>query len=200
MKEYQQEFDGSSAAPALLDSDVAPEELAQRLSAGEPLRVLDVRDPSEFEAEHIGGSSPFPLSLLRGHAGSLDRERPVVLVCRTGRRSAEGLRLLREAGMTNATQLSGGLEAWKRAKLPVERSSGKHVWTLERQVRFAAGALVLAGLLGALFWPPAIGLSWLVGAGLVFAAVTDTCAMGILLSKLPWNRSCPSACTAEIGR
>lgn len=179
---------------ANLSEGCGPESLFQRLQAGENLRVLDVRDVDEFESGHIPGSSPFPLNIIREHTASFDRERPLILVCRTGRRSAEALRHLRQAGMTNATHLEGGLEAWKRANLPIERSVGSRVWTLERQVRFAAGAFVLLGLVASLVWPPAIALSWFVGAGLIFAAITDTCAMGILLSKLPWNRSRPSTC------
>lgn len=102
--------------------------ILERLTAGEDIRVLDVRDLEEFEAAHIPGSSPFPLGLVRAHAKEVARDRRIVLVCRTGRRSAETLRFLREAGMSNVSHLEGGLEAWKRAKLPIDCSPDFSAW------------------------------------------------------------------------
>ena len=76
---------------------------------------------------------------------------------------------------------------WEQAGLQLERDA-RAPWALDRQVRFAAGLLVLAGLALAHIWPPAIALAWFVAAGQVFAAVTDWCGMGLLLAKMPWNR------------
>ena len=84
--------------------------------------------------------------------------------------------------------VAGGFEAWKKAALPFEKDENAP-WALERQVRFVAGSLVLIGVLLSVFVHPYfIGLSGFVGAGLVFAAATDTCAMGMVLLKMPWNR------------
>jgi hypothetical protein len=90
-------------------------------------------------------------------------------------------------GFDEVHQLDGGLTAWEQAGFPLEKDEGAP-WALERQVRFAAGLLVLTGLGLSLVWPPAIGLSWFVATGLVFAGVTDWCGMGLLLAKMPWNR------------
>jgi hypothetical protein len=92
-----------------------------------------------------------------------------------------------QLGFDQVQQLDGGFTAWEKAGFPLEKDEGAP-WALERQMRFAAGLLVLAGLGLSLVWPPAIGSSWFVAAGLVFAAVTDWCRMGLLLAKMPWNR------------
>ncbi|CCG02570.1 YgaP family membrane protein [Blastococcus saxobsidens] len=77
---------------------------------------------------------------------------------------------------------------------------GRQVWDLERQVRFAAGSLVLTGILGSLVAPRAKWLSGLVGGGLVFAAATNTCAMGMALARMPWNRRGTASAACSIDR
>ena len=61
-------------------------------------------------------------------------------------------------------------------------------------MRLVAGLLVLLGLALSHVWPVAIALAWFIPLGLVFAAVTDSCMMGMLLAKLPWNRRSVPAC------
>ncbi|MBO0696981.1 MAG: DUF2892 domain-containing protein, partial [Zavarzinella sp.] len=93
------------------------------------------------------------------------------------------------AGCPDVMNVEGGTAAWAAAGLPVVR--GRKAVSLERQVRIAAGLLVVLGaVLGWLVHPAFVGLSAFVGAGLVFAGVTDTCGMGMLLARMPWNRSC----------
>ncbi len=83
--------------------------------------------------------------------------------------------------------VEGGTQAWDQAGLPVVR--GQQAMSLERQVRIAAGSLVVLGsALGAFVSPYWIGLAAFVGAGLVFAGITDTCGMGMLLARMPWNK------------
>ncbi len=83
--------------------------------------------------------------------------------------------------------VEGGTRAWQGAGLPVVQ--GKKILSLERQVRIATGTLVLIGaVLGWIIHPAFIGISAFVGAGLVFAGVTDSCAMGAMLAKMPWNQ------------
>lgn len=168
--------------------------LRDLLAAPDAPRLLDVRTPAEFAATHIPGSYNVPLDTLREHRaelrGSLD---DVVLVCRTGARAAQADRALGEAGMTNVHILDGGIAAWEAAGAPLNRNRSR--WDLERQVRLVAGVLVLTGVVGGLALP---GLEWLaaaIGAGLTIAALTNTCMMGMLLAKLPFNRT--TACTAE---
>lgn len=103
-------------------------------------------------------------------------------------------------GFTDVRNVRGGMAAWQAAGLPLEGDE-RAPWSIERQVRFVAGTLVLAGvLLGVFVAQPLVWLAGLVGAGLVFAAATDTCTMGLLLARLPWNRargaSAQQSCTA----
>lgn len=175
--------DGHLNQPATL----TPVDLQQRLLAGEALQLVDVREAVEFAGMRIGRARLLPLAELGQRASELDRNKPVVCVCRSGQRSGQAARALMALGFRQVSQLDGGLLAWEQAGLPLERDA-KAPWALERQVRFAAGLLILTGLGLSLVWPPAVALSWFVGAGLVFAAVTDWCGMALLLAKLPWNQ------------
>lgn len=179
-----------------LKRNLAPEELHARLRRGERPQLVDVREHPEFAAGRIAGARLLPLGDIGRRAGELNRDLPVICVCRSGKRSAQAAEKLAALGFVQVRQLEGGLLAWERAGLPLEKDA-RAPWALERQVRFAAGLLVLAGLGLSLVWPPAVGLSWFVGAGLVFAALTDWCGMGLLLAKMPWNRparECGGSC------
>ncbi len=171
------------------DTDTDVTTLASLLDRGADLRLLDVRTPAEFESAHIRGSYNVPLDTLAEHSAELHRrvEAPVVVICRTGNRAAQAEARLAAAGMGNLHVLDGGIVAWEAAGHDVVR--GQQRWSLERQVRLVAGAIVLAGIVGSLRWPKLRFVSGGVGAGLTVAALTDTCAMGVALSKLPYNRS-----------
>jgi rhodanese-related sulfurtransferase len=108
------------------------------------------------------------------------------LICKSGGRGKQACDKLIAAGHSNVINVEGGTTAWEQAGLPIVR--GKKAMSLERQVRIAAGSLVVLGVLLSFLNPYFIGLSAFVGAGLVFAGVTDTCGMGILISKMPWNQ------------
>jgi rhodanese-related sulfurtransferase len=162
--------------------------LRELLASGHDVRVLDVRTPAEFETAHIPGSDNVPLDTLRAHRDEI-AARPgsgVVLVCRSGQRAAQAERLLAEAGLPDVRVLTGGILAWERSGADVVR--GRARWELERQVRLVAGSLVLLGILVSLVVPGAKWFSAAIGGGLVFAALSNTCAMGMLLSRLPYNR------------
>jgi rhodanese-related sulfurtransferase len=172
----------------LMPTTVDPQRLLDLLASPTPPRLLDVRTPAEFESAHIAGSYNVPLDLLKEHhdeiAGHLDRE--VVLVCRSGQRAGQADEILRTAGFSGVHVLDGGIMAWQAQGLAVNR--GKARWDLERQVRLVAGSLVLSGVLASVAVPK---LKWVavgIGGGLTFAALTDTCAMGMALAKLPYNR------------
>ncbi|WP_017624792.1 rhodanese-like domain-containing protein [Nocardiopsis chromatogenes] len=180
----------SSATPAALTVDEARE-----LRGNNPrTRLIDVRTPGEFASLHIPGSFNVPLNLLREHRADLaaDHSDPVVLVCGSGMRAEEARTLVDAAGLTGIGVLQGGVTAWQASGAPVEKGSG--TWSMERQVRFTAGAVVLVSVLAGLAYPPLTWIAAFIGAGLVFAAVTDTCAMARVLGLLPWNRtvSCDS--------
>jgi rhodanese-related sulfurtransferase len=174
--------------PATVDAAT----LRDLLTTGSGLRILDVRTPGEFETAHIPGAYNVPLDLLCEHRAELRAhlDDQVVLVCRSGVRATQAGQTLAEVGLPNVKVLDGGMLAWQHTDAPVNR--GRTRWDLERQVRLVAGIIVLSSVLGSLLVP---GLQWvaaLIGAGLTVAALTNTCAMGMLLAKLPYNRSTSS--------
>ena len=127
---------------------------------------------------------------MQAHNGSA--KEPLYVICRSGIRGGQACEKLMKAGFLNAVNIEGGTLACVEAGLPVKR--GKKVISLERQVRIAAGALVLLGaVLGWFVDPVFIGLSAFVGAGLVFAGISDTCGMGMILARMPWNQCSHSA-------
>lgn len=155
-------------------------------SPGAP-RLIDVRTPGEFEAAHIAGSYNVPLDLLREHRAELrdHLDEQVVLICRSGQRAAQAEQALAAAGLPNLRLLDGGIAAWQAAGGGL--CHGKPRWDLERQVRLVAGVVVLtAAMVGAVV-PPVTWVAAALGAGLVVAAVSNTCLMGMLLAKLPYN-------------
>ena len=149
--------------------------------------LLDVRTPVEHEQIHAPGATLLPLSEVDGESVSeLANGRPVYLLCQSGNRARQAAQKLERAGLTSVTVLEGGMKAWEAAGLPVQR--GRATISLERQVRIAAGTLVFTGVvLGFFVHPGFYGLSAFVGAGLVFAGITDTCGMGLILARMPWN-------------
>jgi rhodanese-related sulfurtransferase len=153
--------------------------------------LIDVRTPGEFREGHIPGSVNMPLGDMGRFAPALKTRaagRKVVLVCRTARGATAAFEQLSREELTDYQVLDGGMMAWAEAGLPV--TYGRNAISIERQVRIIAGTLVTLGTgLGALVHPAFLLLSGAVGAGLVVAGITDTCAMGMLLGLLPWNRA-----------
>jgi rhodanese-related sulfurtransferase len=179
--------------PTLLPPVLTPTDLTRLLRDRPETRLLDVRTPGEFDAEHIAGAYNVPLDALGEHGPEIRAAvaEPVVLVCRSGQRARKAEEALKAAGMTNLHVLEGGMTAWAAAGQPVRR--GEPRMSLERQVRIAAGAMAATGGFLALIVNPLFAaIPAFVGSGLVFAGVTDTCAMGMLIAKLPYNR--PASC------
>jgi rhodanese-related sulfurtransferase len=165
-------------------------ELRDRLASEKPPWILDVRTPAEFETAHIDGSYNVPLDVLndRGSevAHKLDQSHDIVLVCRSGQRASQAAELLQSAGVTGGTVLENGITDWEGKGFDVKR--GVQRWDLERQVRLVAGSIVLSSVLGSIAVPRLKWLAAAIGGGLTYAAVSNTCAMGTALSKLPYNR------------
>ncbi len=163
--------------------------LEQWLNEGADVRVLDVRSPAEFEGVHIPGAYNVPLDTLGEHAEDIQRhvDEPVVLVCRSGMRASQAEQRLAAAGMGNVKVLEGGMMAWEGAGGTVKRGAEK--WDIERQVRLVAGSIVLTSIVASIWVPGLRFVAGFVGAGLSFAALSNTCAMGMMLAKLPYNRS-----------
>jgi rhodanese-related sulfurtransferase len=163
--------------------------LEQWLDQGVDVRVLDVRSPAEFDGVHIPGAYNVPLDTLGEHAEDIQRhvDEPVVLVCRSGMRASQAEQRLAAAGMGNVKVLDGGMMAWERIDGNVRRGQAR--WDIERQVRLVAGSIVLISIVVSVWVPAARFVAGFIGAGLTFAALSNTCAMGMLLSKLPYNRA-----------
>ncbi len=169
---------------------IHPQQLFQAVQSGQPAELIDVRTPVEFREVHVAFARNVPLDQLdaaRIAAGRNGSSQPLYVICRSGSRGKQACEKLQAAGCANVVNVEGGTKAWDEAGLPVVR--GQKAMSLERQVRIAAGSLVLVGaLLGYFAHPYWIGLSAFVGAGLIFAGVTDTCGMAMLLARMPWNR------------
>jgi rhodanese-related sulfurtransferase len=177
---------------------ISPHELQRRRQAGEVTELIDVRTPVEYSEIHVEGARLIPLDQLDPPALASERNgTPLYVICRSGSRAAQAYEKLQAAGVENIFSVEGGTLAWEKAGLPVVR--GGKIISLERQVRIAAGLLVVIGvILGWLVHPGFLGLSAFVGAGLVFAGLTDTCGMGLMLAKMPWNRveGCGTSCSS----
>ncbi len=149
---------------------------------------LDVRTPAEFEQAHIEGSVLHPLSQLDAETVSRlsEGKEGCVVICQTGNRASQAAERLRAHPLPSLSVLEGGIRAWEAAGFPLIR--GAKMMSLERQVRIAAGSLVFVGAVLGYFVNPAwIALSGFVGVGLVFAGITDTCGMGMVIARMPWN-------------
>lgn len=183
-------------SPKLFDPVLSPVELKEMLAAEPRTRMLDVRTPGEYETVHIRGAYNVPLDHLGEHAQEIGANvtDPVVLICQSGARGRKAEEALRQCTMINLHVLEGGINGWIAAGLPVERAAKR--MSLERQVRIAAGAMVAVGGILALTVNPLFAIvPAFVGSGLVFAGVTDTCGMAMLLSRLPYNR--PASCDVD---
>jgi rhodanese-related sulfurtransferase len=167
---------------------ISPLEFQKLFSARPDLPLLDVRTPVEFAEVHVPQARNIPLDELQPNAPEFPRDQPVYLICRSGQRATKAAERLSREGFTQPVVVEGGMLAWIDANLPVTRGV-KKVISLERQVRIAAGSLVLLGaILGWFVHRGFLGLSAFVGAGLIFAGLTDFCGMGLLLAKMPWNK------------
>ncbi|MGC3971398.1 MAG: rhodanese-like domain-containing protein [Pirellulales bacterium] len=172
---------------------ISPLELAALCKNGEALELIDVRTPAEFGEVHVTQARNVPLDRLDAaqvkQSPHVAAGKPVYVICKSGGRGRQAAEKLAAAGVVNVFNVEGGTTACEAAGLGVVR--GQKVMSLERQVRIAAGSLVLTGVVLSYFVHPYfIGLSAFVGAGLVFAGVTDTCGMGMLLARMPWNQRC----------
>lgn len=151
-----------------------------------PRQVVDVRSPSEFASGHVPGTVNIPLEQLGSRVQDIDDREPLYLICQSGQRAR--LAAERVSGsLSECFVVEGGTSAWCAAGFPSVRSV-RTSWSLERQVRLAAGVLVLLGTtLGASFDAMWLGLSGFAGLGLTVAGLTDFCPMARALAKAPWN-------------
>ena len=171
------------------------------LHAQQPVKLIDVRTPAEFREAHASIARNVPLDRLAELQDQIPADEdsaPVYFICQSGGRGEQACKQLRRMGIEHVFNVEGGTESWKQAGLPLV--TGKKTISLERQVRIAAGLLVLLGLLLAVLVHPYLAfISAFVGGGLVFAGITDSCAMGMLIAKMPWNQvSSDQVCSEEV--
>jgi rhodanese-related sulfurtransferase len=163
--------------------------LRAELAGNSGVKLLDVRTPGEFQSGHIDGSVNVPLDQIDSNLdrivdGSSGR---MVVICQAGGRASEAAGKLSAGGASDVVVLDQGMNAWLAAGAPVE-SSGQQRWALERQVRLMAGGIVATSIIGSIWEPRLRFVAGGIGAGLVYAAVSNTCAMGKMLMKLPYNK------------
>lgn len=170
---------------------ISPRELAALRAQGRPLELIDVRTPAEFREVHVDFARSVPLHDLDPaalmSARPVPADQPLYVICRSGSRGKQACAKFLAGGFANVVNVEGGTLAWAECGLPVVR--GKKAMSLERQVRIAAGSLVLLGVLLGLWSEWFLILAGFIGAGLVFAGITDTCGMGMLLARMPWNQA-----------
>jgi rhodanese-related sulfurtransferase len=170
---------------------VVEEQHGSAQSSTEEPAYIDVRTPHEFESVHIPDARNIPLPSLEPvveDLRQLSRRNSLVLVCRTQNRAKMAHELLSRHGITNCSVLEGGMNRWIEENKPVIR--GRNRLSLEGQVRAIAGAIILVGIgLTLAVHPGFLLIPALVGAGLLHAGLTDSCLMGMLLAKLPYNRN-----------
>jgi len=170
---------------------ISPQEALQKVK-NEQAHLIDVRTPAEFRAIHAVGAENHDLSKLNAeyineHILPGVSGRPLLLLCKSGHRASMAAELFQKLNTPKVFVVDGGTDMWNEQGLPVKE--GKSVISLERQVRITAGTLVCIGtLLGVFVNQYFFIIPGFVGAGLVFAGVTDTCGMALMLARMPWNR------------
>ena len=171
---------------------ITVQELA-RHHAERPIELIDVRTRVEFAERHASPAKNIPLSeldpdaVMARHAETFG-DQPLYLICQSGKRSSQAAEKFVAAGYDGIINVTGGTQAWLETGLSMEQD--EQVISLERQVRIAAGTVSLLGILLAYFIHAFfLTVAIFVGAGLIFAGISDTCGMGMLLSKMPWNQS-----------
>lgn len=178
-------------------SVISPREFAELCKLGKSIELIDVRTPIEFQEAHLEQARNIPLDRLNVEellkTRGCESSEPIYVICKAGGRGQKACEKIQSSGFDNVINIEGGTMACIDAGLPVVR--GRKVMSLERQVRIVAGAMVFVGaLLGVFVHPGFSAISGFIGAGLVFAGVSNTCAMGMVLAKMPWNQGPPQSC------
>jgi rhodanese-related sulfurtransferase len=170
---------------------VSIETIRKQIQGGTRMRVIDVRSPAEYDRVHALGAESIPLDELdAAHLAARQNgsDEAIYFICQSGSRSSKACEKVALAGVARVYSIEGGTAAWEAAGLPVERGVSR-VISLERQVRITAGMLILIGVILTLtVHRDFLFLVGFIGAGLVFAGITDFCGMGLLLARMPWNK------------
>ncbi len=159
------------------------------------IHLIDVRTPAEFGAVHAKGAVNIPLDKLEPSALAYCNGDPAYFICKSGIRARKAMEKLAQSGFSNMIEVEGGTDAWVKARLPVQK--GQKALGLEQQVRLIAGSMALTGAGIVLAGQPmGLALVAMMGLGMVYAGITDTCGMAMVLAKAPWNqnaKACPAS-------
>jgi rhodanese-related sulfurtransferase len=188
-----------TAQPTASLRDVDPATVQAWLAEGR-CQLIDVREADEYAREHIAGAVLHPLSRFNPAALQPKSGQCVVMQCRSGRRSADAAKqaLVALGNRAEIYNLTGGIEAWKRASLPVETNRQAPPLGVLQQTQFAIGSMVLAGLaLGWFVHPVGYLLSAFMGVGLLFAALSGLCPLASLIARMPWNQIAAGGACAD---
>ncbi|MGB1110342.1 MAG: rhodanese-like domain-containing protein [Gammaproteobacteria bacterium] len=165
------------------------------------IKLIDVRDPAEYQAGHIPGALSVPLNSLSAatliaEAGTIDpRKDTVLLSCQSGIRAQQAAEKLVDMGYQQVAVLDGGLDQWMKSRLPVRRCG--HAFSVQRQVQLVLGVLIVALItLGAIVHPAFHIGAGLLGLGLISAGLTNWCGLAQLINSMPWNQ--PRPCSQGI--
>lgn len=168
-------------------TEICPTDVFDKISKGEHLQLVDIREAAERGAAKIDKSQHLPFSQITNLANILDKKKDIYLICRTGQRAGMAAKQLEAQGYQSIYVVKGGIDAWARNGLPVDGEL-THVWSLERQVRFTAGLIILIGI--ALSY--AINANWIflsviASLGMIVSSIMNTCGMATVLRMMPWN-------------
>jgi rhodanese-related sulfurtransferase len=173
-----------------MSNTITAKELQRIYASNNQIELIDVRTPVEFQELHVAFAQNAPLERLDPLAYQKTRKSKaddrLYIICRSGSRGKQACVKFEAAGIANVVNIEGGTLACEAAGLDVVR--GKKAISLERQVRIAAGSIVAIGSALTLLSPYWIVLPLFIGCGLVFSGVTDTCGMGMVIAKMPWNQ------------
>ena len=169
-------------------NQITIETLQKNLKNTENYEFIDVRNEDEFKHCSIEGFKNIPLAKLNHAIENLDPSRQWVVSCKSGFRSQQAYQIL-AAHHQKLLNVEGGIDAWQNAGLPVIKKEG-HGISIMRQVQMIVGVGTLSGVfLSQSYHPNFIWLAAFFGAGMLFAGLSNTCALGALLSKAPWNQA-----------
>jgi rhodanese-related sulfurtransferase len=171
---------------------ITSKELNNLINSRDDLLLVDVRSPEEFNSGHIPNAINCPLDSIEPNSlAKLSENKELVFLCKSGMRATKACERLKGVGCEDISVLNGGTSIWIQDGYDVVGEVSKPSMSIERQVRIGAGTIVVLGVvLSFAIAQSFILLSAFVGAGLIFAGITDWCGMGLLLAKMPWNKSC----------
>jgi rhodanese-related sulfurtransferase len=181
---------------------ISPADLSASLDAGNRHQLLDVRMRPEYASAHVPGATLIPLNELKTETLLAQHKpgTPIYVLCQAGARAAKAIEQFERAGCDDCVLVEGGTQAWIDAGLPVHRGASNTL-PLMRQVQIVVGSFSIIGAILALTvnsW--FVLLPLFLGCGLLFAGITGTCGMALMLAKMPWNRgqnSCSHCCNPE---